>query len=200
MLSGPAQVEHSVQRGFSIIELSVALSVVGVLLALGMPSLSGYVQNARLGSAAKSFYTGVQLARTQAIQRNGPVEFVMTSDAVASGVENSLSVDPLGANWVVRARASASSPYQLIEAKPMLEGGGAAPSITVAASAGLVTFNSLGGSATGLGETIVLQNPPMGLCVPLGSVRCWNVVVSPGGQVRLCNPDPAASAGDTRKC
>ena len=200
MLSGPAQVEHSVQRGFSIIELSVALTVVGVLLALGMPSLSGYVQNARLGSAAKSFYTGLQLARTEAIRRNGPVEFVMTSAAVASGVENSLAIDPLGANWVVRARPSASEPYQLVEAKPMIEGGGAAPSITVAASAGFVTFNSLGGSTTGLGETIVLQNPPMGLCVPLGPVRCWNVVVSPGGQVRLCNPDPAASAGDTRKC
>ncbi len=188
------------QRGFSIIELSVALTVVGVLLALGMPSLSGYVQNARLGSAAKSFYTGMQLARTEAIRRNAPVEFVMTSAAVGSGVQNSLAVDPLGVNWVVRTRPSASAPYELVEAKPMIEGGGAAPSVTVAASAGLVTFNALGGTTSGAGETIVLQNPLMGLCTPLGPVRCWNVVVSPGGQVRLCNPDPAASASDTRKC
>lgn len=188
------------QEGFSIIELSVALTIAGVLLALGMPSLSGYIQNARLGSAAKSFYTGVQLARTEAIRRNAPVEFAMTGDSVASGIENSLSIDPAGANWVVRVRASASAPYELVEAKPMLEGGGAAPSVTVAASAGLVTFNALGGTTGGVGETIVLQNPAMGLCTPGGPVRCWNVVVSPGGQVRLCNPDPAASASDTRKC
>jgi type IV fimbrial biogenesis protein FimT len=186
--------------GLSIIELSVALSIVGVLLALGMPSLSGYLQNARLGSAAKSFYTGLQVARAEAIRRNAPVEFVMTSTAVASGVENALVTDVQGTNWVVRARPSASAPYVLVEAKPMLEGGGAAPAVTVAASAGLVTFNSLGGITNGVGETIVLQNPAMGLCTPAGPVRCWNVVVAPGGQVRLCNPDPAASASDTRKC
>ncbi len=186
------------QEGFSIIELSVALTVVAVLLSLGMPSLSGYVQNARLGSAAKSFYTGLQTARAEAIKRNAPVEFVMTSTAVASGIENTLVSDAQGRNWVVRARASASAPYEMIDAKSILEGGGAAP--TVAASAAQVIFNGLGGTTTGAGQVIVLENPAMGLCVPLGPVRCWDVMVAPGGQVRLCNPDPAASAGDTRKC
>lgn len=194
MLSGPRE------GGFSIIELAVALTIAGVLLALGMPSLSGYIQNARLGTAAKSFYTGLQVARAEAIKRNTSVEFVLTNSAVASGVENALATDVQGRNWVVRTQTSASAPYELIEAKPMIEGGGAAPSVTVAASTALVIFNALGGTTTGVGNTIVLQNPPQGLCVPLGPVRCWNVVVSPGGQVRLCNPDPAASAGDTRAC
>lgn len=194
MLSGACQ------EGFSIIELTVALTVVAVLLALGMPTLSGYIQNARLGGAAKSFYSGLQIARAEAIKRNAQVEFVMTSTAVASGIENALVADAQGRNWVVRARASASAPYELIEAKSILEGGGAAPAVTVAASAALVSFNSLGGTLTGVGQTIALENPAMGLCTPLGPVRCWNVVVAPGGQVRLCNPDPAASASDTRKC
>ena len=65
------------QEGFSIIELSVALTVVAVLLTLGVPSLSGYIQNARLGSAAKSFYTGLQTARAEAVKRNAEVEFVI---------------------------------------------------------------------------------------------------------------------------
>ena len=194
MLSGARQ------EGFSIIELSVALTVVAVLLTLGVPSLSGYIQNARLGSAAKSFYTGLQIARAEAVKRNAEVEFVMTNSAVASGIENALVGVAGGRNWVVRARPSASAPYELIEAKSIFEGGGAAPAVTVAASAALVSFNALGGTFTGVGQTIVLENPAMGQCVPLGPVRCWNVVVSPGGQVRLCNPDPAASASDTRKC
>jgi type IV fimbrial biogenesis protein FimT len=188
------------QEGFSIIELSVALTVVAVLLTLGVPSLSGYIQNARLGAAAKSFYTGLQIARAEAVKRNAEVEFVMTDTAVASGIENALVADAQGRNWVVRARASASAPYELIEAKSIFEGGGASPAVTVAASAALVSFNALGGTLNGGGQSIVLENPAMGLCVPLGPVRCWNVVVSPGGQVRLCNPDPAASASDTRKC
>ena len=95
------------QEGFSIIELSVALTVVAVLLTLGVPSLSGYIQNARLGAAAKSFYTGLQIARAEAVKRNAEVEFVMTDTAVASGIENALVADAQGRNWVVRARASA---------------------------------------------------------------------------------------------
>ena len=194
MLSGVGE------RGFSIIELSVGLTIVGVLLALGMPSLSGYVQNARLGAAAKSFYTGLQIARTEAIKRNTAVEFVLTNSVIAPGVENTLASDVQGKNWVVRTRTSASAPYTLIEAKPMAEGGGANPAVTVAAGTALVTFNSLGGTTTQLGDTIALANPVQGLCVPAGPVRCWNVVVTPGGQLQLCNPDPAAVAGDTRKC
>jgi type IV fimbrial biogenesis protein FimT len=188
------------QEGFSIIELSVALTVVAVLLTLGMPSLSSYVQNARLGGAAKSFYTGVQLARAEAIKRNAEVEFVLTNTPVASGIENTLVGDVQGKNWVVRARSSASAPYELIEAKSMLEGGGAAPAVTVAASAAQFTFNALGGTtAGGPAQGIVLENPAMGLCVPLGPVRCWDIVVAPGGQVRLCDP-AAASASDSRHC
>lgn len=188
------------QGGFTMIELSVGLTIVGVLLALGMPSLSGYIQNARLGGAAKSFYNGLQIARTEAIKRNTPVEFVITSTAVSAGIENTLANDVQGQNWVVRSRASASAPYELIEAKSMREGGGASPGVTVNATAALVTFNALGGTTGGAGDTIALANPLQGLCVPLGPVRCWNVVVTPGGQVHLCNPDPSAVAGDTRKC
>ena len=188
------------QGGFSIIEMATALAVIGVLMALGMPSLSEYVQNARLGTAAQSFANGLNRARTEAIRRNGAVEFVVTGDAIASGVENTLTAAATGTNWVVRYQIGASGPYFPVEYKSMLDGGGSTPSVTVAASDPIVTFNSLGGTTTGLvngGTTISLKNPLTGLCAPAGPVRCWNVVVRPGGQVHLCDP---AAASDSRAC
>lgn len=185
------------QGGFSIVELFIALTIAGILLALGAPSLSGYIQNARLGSTAKSFYNGLALARSEAIRLNQPVEFALTNTAIASGVENSMSPDAAGRNWVVRYRFPVSSAsYQLIEAKSALEGGGS--SIVVAASSPSVTFTGLGQTTIGSESGIAVSNPALGACAPVGPVRCWNVIASPGGRVRLC--DPAAPIGDSRAC
>ena len=185
------------QHGFSIIELSVALTIAGVMLAMGAPAFSGYLQNARLGTTAKSFYTGLQTARAEAVKLNQDVEFVLTNSALESTTADSVALDVTGRNWVVRQRASASAAYALVEHKP---GGSEAGAVVVAATAARVTFNSLGGSTAGGQTVIALSNPALGLCAPNGPARCWNVVVTPGGQVRLCSPDANLLASDSRAC
>jgi type IV fimbrial biogenesis protein FimT len=183
------------QRGFSIIELSVAMTIAGVLLALGAPAMSGYLQNARLGSAAQSIYVGLQTARAEAVKRNQDVEFALTNSALESTTADSIVPDSTGRSWVVRQRASSAAAYSLVEQKAAGQDLGG---VTVAAGAPTVVFNSLGGSA--VVTTISLTNPVLGLCAPAGPVRCWNVVVAPGGQVRLCNPDTSLASSDSRHC
>jgi type IV fimbrial biogenesis protein FimT len=36
-------------------------------------------------------------------------------------------------------------------------------------------------------------------CAPSGPIRCLMVVISPGGQSKVCDP-AATSVGDTRSC
>ena len=187
------------QRGFSLVELAVTITIVAILLMLGMPSFSEYINNARLGAVAQSFYSGLSLARSEAIRRNVPVEFAMTNTPIGPGVENGLTADVTGKNWVIRSHSDPLGAYDApaIETKSALEGGGSTPRVTILATAPIVTFNGIGAATTGVG-TIAIENPPAGACVPAGPVRCWTIVVAPGGQVRLC--DPAASAGETRSC
>lgn len=187
------------QVGFSLIELSIAITIIAILIMLGMPSFSEYMANARLGAAAQSFYTGLNVARSEAIRRNSTVEFAMTNTPVAPGIENALLPDVTGKNWVVRARPNASSPYDSppIDSKTAFEGGGATPRVTVNATAAIVTFDGLGSATSGV-DTIQIDNPPAGLCAPAGPVRCWDVRVTAGGQVQLC--DRAAVLGDSRAC
>lgn len=187
------------QIGFSLIELSIAITIIAILIMLGMPSFAEYMANARLAAAAQSFYTGLNIARSEAIRRNGTVEFAMTNTPLAPGVENALVADITGANWVVRARPNTTSPYDSppIDSKTALEGGGTTPRVTVVATTPIVTFDGLGTATSGV-NTISVDNPPAGLCAPAGPVRCWDVRVTAGGQVQLC--DRAALLGDSRAC
>lgn len=185
------------QRGFSMIELSVAMTIAGVMLALGAPAMSGYLQNARLGTAAQSIYGGLQTARSEAVKRNQRVEFVLTNSALESTTADAVSLDVTGRNWVVRQQPAASAAFELVEQKAAGQDLGG---VVVTADAASVVFNSMGGTVAGVTTTISLTNPVLGACAPAGPVRCWNVIVLTGGQVRLCNPDTSLAAGDSRRC
>lgn len=187
------------QRGFSLIELSIAITIIAILVMLGMPSFSEYMANAKLGATAQSFFSGLNVARSEAIRRNGTVEFAMTNTPLAPGIENTLLPDVTGKNWVVRTRPSAVALYDSppIDSKTALEGGGTTPRVTVNSTTSIVTFDGLGTATSGV-ATISIDNPPAGLCAPAGPVRCWDVLVSAGGQVHLC--DRAAPVGDSRAC
>ena len=72
------------QRGFTLIELLVGLTVLAVLLGLGVPAMGTYLQNSKLASAAASYYSGLQMARTEAIRRNLRTEFVLTDTPIST--------------------------------------------------------------------------------------------------------------------
>lgn len=191
--------KRAVQNGFSLIELSIAITIIAILIMLGMPSFSEYMANARLGATAQSFYSGLNVARSEAIRRNGAVEFAMTNTPLGAGIENSLAPDVTGKNWVIRTQPSALALYASppIDSKTALEGGGATPRVTINATSAIIVFDGLGNATPGVG-TISIDNPTAGLCAPAGPVRCWDVRIAAGGQVHLC--DRAAVAGDSRAC
>ena len=180
--------------GFSIIELSVALTIACVLLALGAPSVSGYLQNARLGALAQSFYGGLQEARAEAVKLNQNVDFVLTNSPLDTTTPDAVVADTTGRNWVIRLSATPASGVESKSTNANEVGG-----VAIAASSPLFMFTGLG-QASGVAAGIAFTNPALGACAPAGPVRCWNVVVAPGGQVRLCSPDSSLPAGDSRAC
>lgn len=188
-------------RGFTLVEMAVSLSIACILLALGAPSISGYLQNARLGSMAQHIYGGLQTARAEAVKRNQNVEFVLTSSALSTTSFDAVVPNTTGRNWVVLVPASPSASAVLVEEKSSNDGdvGGVALAATGPSGAS-ITFNSLGGTTSGGTSTIALTNPALGLCTPAGPVRCWSVVVTAGGQARICSPDPTLSPSDSRAC
>lgn len=192
-------------RGFTLIELLVAMTIVGVLIGLGAPAMSTYLQNAKVGSATQAWQAGLQMARTEAIRRNLPVQFITTSASVASSAAAlSAAADIAGQNWVVRATLPDAS-SEVVDVRSALEGeaSAASASVQVAATAsgalfsGAIVFNGFGG--TDLTYVFDLSNPRAGTCAPGGPVRCRRVIVYPGGQVKACDPAVTATS-DSRSC
>lgn len=71
------------QRGFTFIELLVALSVAGVLVTIGIPAFSQMIDSVKLTSATNVFVSNLQLARSEAIKRNSRVALCKSADGVS---------------------------------------------------------------------------------------------------------------------
>jgi len=211
MLGIPALALRPRERGFSIIEAVIAIAVVALLLVMGLPSLGLFLDNQKIRAAVETMYAGLQEARVEAAKRNTPVEFVMFNDAIdPSDFTFINSVTPVagGANWAVRVpNPAAPGVYELVTTRSGAESSGSGTGSVVAVTGGapLITFNGFGGT-NGLAGTATFQfkranpvNPDLN-CTPTGAIRCLNITVTTGGQIKVCDPDPGISPGDTRRC
>jgi type IV fimbrial biogenesis protein FimT len=75
--------QRSRGRGFTLIELIVTVTILGVLAALAAPSVSEMILSNKLASYANTFVASAQIARSEAIKRNAPV--VVCRAASAAG-------------------------------------------------------------------------------------------------------------------
>ncbi|MCC6611531.1 MAG: GspH/FimT family pseudopilin [Burkholderiales bacterium] len=199
-------------RGFTIIELMVGLVLLGVLVTLALPSFTQMLQNTKLRAGAEAITNGLQLARSQALRRNQPVEFLLTSDDPIADNAGGPAVTTNGPHWMVRTNAGAAG-FSFVQGHSGFEGSSQAagtqvqiaavvPSSPAAVTAGTVTFNPMGRAELTADATFDVSNPAGGACKTAGGnepMRCLRVVVTPGGRVRMCDP-AVADATDTRAC
>ena len=207
------------QKGVSLIEVIIGVALLAMLMAMGVPQYSIFLANARLRATAESISTGLSLARAEAVKRNARVEMVLTDEEPIEGLVNAVPPQPDGINWMVREFVPRTGAYNFIEGKSGAEGSGkqdlttTAMRVQVASTgtgiySGIVMFTGFGGvgaeTIAGSSQTVTyrITNPAGGLCVTAGGpMRCLNIIVSPGGQVRTCDPAiPVANVTDTRVC
>ncbi len=191
------------EQGFSLIETMIGLAVLGLLIGIGLPSMTAWLQNTQIRNHAEAIYSGLQLARAEALRRNTSVRFQLV-DSLGAGCAASLS----GKSWVV----SLSSPVGLCDVDPSetvapliiqkKEGNeGSANTVISATGGSSVLFNGLGRTAGAGNITQVnITNPTGGNCeAAAGPMRCLRVTVTSGGQMRMCDP-AVTDAADPRAC
>lgn len=66
--------------GFTVVELLVALAIAAVMMALAAPAFNGFIAQRNLTAQVNDFVLAVNLARSEAARRGGPVS-VQTLDA-----------------------------------------------------------------------------------------------------------------------
>lgn len=202
---------HRRALGFTLIEVLVSLVIIALMMVIGLPSMTTYFQNSKISTAAQGYASGLQVARTEAIRRNLPVDFLLTdADVSTANIANTAAPSATGRNWVVRVLNPTTAAFDPIESKSALEGSGqtagSTPSVAVTGSAvlppaafnGVVTFNGFGGTTSASEIQLDVNNLTGGACLPAGPMRCLRVRAAPGGLVRVC--DPQLPLGDSRSC
>jgi len=197
------------ERGFSLIELLVGVIILGILMAIAIPGFTEWMRNAKVRGAADAVQNGLQLARAEAVRRNTQVGLYLVTTT-----DNTCARSTAGPHWIVgldtpdgrcASGPSETTAPRIIQMRTMGEGSSA-----TALSAGQHTFvfNGRGrltavpvADADGVVGGIKLASTDGLACrtdSPSGPVRCLRVIVSFGGQVRMC--DPSLPSGDTQAC
>ena len=165
-------------HGFSLIELMLAVLIVSIVLAKGLPFLLDYIRNDRIRSTAEEMRDGLHAARMEAIRRNTTVRFVPDRTA-----------------WSVVLPGVAGDPDELLLER---RAKAAEELLSTSASDADVGFNGSGRLAAAGNFTLDITDPNEPCTADGGEARCLRVTVAPGGMIRLC--DPALAAGNSQAC
>jgi type IV fimbrial biogenesis protein FimT len=161
-------------RGFTLIELMVALAIFGILLLIAAPVASTWLGDNQIQAGAESVAGGMRYAMAAAIKHNENVEFV------------------LGANgWVAQ---TANGPT-LLQTSSFAEGASKAVFTVTPAAATTVTFNGLGQVVPNADASASITR--VRITHPGSGTRPLEVQIA-AQRVKLC--DPAYIAPDPKGC
>jgi type IV fimbrial biogenesis protein FimT len=172
--------------GFTLIELMVTIVLMGLLLAVGFPSMMTWVHNSKVRTVADGLQNGLRLAQAEALRRSRQTVFSLTNSTTPA---TSLTAVADGRNWSVNSvKLLTDETAQFIEAG-VLTSVGSGVGITGPAS---ICFNSLGRLVTNSDPGPTGANCTAAAATYIvsatGSDRPLRVLVTLGGQVRMCDP------------
>jgi type IV fimbrial biogenesis protein FimT len=185
---------HS-QRGATLIELMIGLVITAMLFTAGAPAFSEWIQNTRIRNSAESILNGLQLARAEAVRRNSQVQFQLVGND-ASWTIGCTNITTTCPDATIQSRSSTEGSATSILVTTTETDASTNAAAALAVFTDTLVFNGLGRITTtsltaGDNATLDISNPGIDNCIsdnPPGAMRCLRIVVSTGGQIRMCNP------------
>lgn len=193
------------QHGLTLIELMVTLTIAALMLLASVPSFSAWIANAKVRSVADEIQNGLRLAQTEALRRNRATVFALTSASPA------LNAPPVanGKNWFIQTLPLTSgATSETAVSSDFVQGGNHAkqagvvitgpamvcfgPLGSVVSLAASSAINVLGTACTSAATSYSVANS--------SADRALKVVVSVGGQVRMCDPKKTLSTDTPDGC
>ena len=188
-------------RGFTLLEIMIALSIMGVLLAVGMPSMSKMVYANKVAAAGQFYSEGFSLARNQALTQNGASRLVLSRNAGNGQFDWRIDVcfprsdDPCNAassNWSTTDAPASGDPKGAVNGfRSLLRRADALPP-----SAQLTL-------ATGADDARAVYFTPLGWVDPAMAPRIERIDLTPAGKQSSAAPVTAVAltmAGNSIRC
>ncbi|MET0716814.1 MAG: GspH/FimT family pseudopilin [Pseudoxanthomonas sp.] len=190
------------ERGFTLVELMVTLTLIAILAALAAPSFGVWIKNSQVRTSAEALQSGLRTAQAEALRRSRQVVFSLTNSA---SPQTSLTATQDGKYWSINTVALpvAETGTPNADVAQFVESGvlGASGNGVVIEGPAAICFSSLGrlvvnsGPGVAGADCTVANIPGIYKVSTPGSDRPLRVRVEVGGQVRMC--DPAKTMSDT---
>ena len=194
-------------RGFSLIELMVAVSVLAILMAMAIPNFTTWIRNARVRTVAESLQSSLRLAQAEAQRRSRSVVLFRTS---SKECKTDATVDVNGMQWQLRSipnplMTDAADAPEAIQCGVLTD---VSSGVEITAPTGFtapaaICFAADGRQTTLTDPTSIGQNCVSGAAVYLVKPTASNVEnrplrldVSLSGAVRMCDPGKPSTAPD----
>lgn len=176
----------NLQRGFTLLELMVVVTVAAILLVIGVPSLQKWVRDNRIVTETNSLVAHLNLARSEAIKRRTRVAICSSKDAGAAVPACDGGTD-WSTGWVVfqdpegaGVGGAVDDASDVIRRSAVVAG-----AMDVGASTGTLFFGTDGSVPGGAGSTLAV-------CDDRGTSKGRQVRVSSIGRPQVVGP-PIAS-------
>jgi type IV fimbrial biogenesis protein FimT len=195
------------QRGFTLIELMVAITLFAILLAIAVPAFTQWVRNAQLRGIAETLQNGLRQAKATARAVERVVVFSTTNAQPAFGAPAAVN----GLNWSVQTipllgGTDANHPQFVKGGRFASETSGSGITVTVTGGPAALCINPQGrlvaNPAPGVGAGVECA-VPAGQYVRYAIVRTpsvagkdrrYGVEITQFGEVRMCDLDRDLSA------
>lgn len=202
---------RSIQRGITMIEVMVTIAVIAIVVAIGVPGLSAWMQNTQVKATAESVLTGLQLARGEAVRQNARTRFQLAypNGTGCNGMgcwtiaTDSLTAPGTFPNQVQSAGAQESGTNARLGVSTATLAASNCCATAIAAGTGMSTnplpgivFNAFGQVVTDASVTRITRIDVSNPSAP--DARRLVIMISSSGMARLC--DPSFSSSNSRGC
>lgn len=206
------QLKPAAARGFTLIEMMIALVIMGVLLAIGIPNMAAWMVASKARSASEFYLEGFSKARREAISHNSASRIVLSVNASNGQLDWQVDIcfpvpgtpcNPSSGVWSTTSTQAANDPQGTAGYTSVFRSASSLPTSEVLVpaispeGATDVYYTALGWVDTSVGNRLTrLRLDPDARHTR--EVPVVAVAVSLAGMPSKC--DPTKLAGDSRAC
>ncbi|WP_328822300.1 GspH/FimT family pseudopilin [Aquipseudomonas guryensis] len=132
--------------GFTLVELMIAMAILGILATIALPAFDSFILGSRLRTYSNDFAAAARLARSEALKRNAQVRLCMSADGLSCTTSGSWEQ-----GWIV-----ITSDNVVVHAWPAVNAG-----YLVSSAATSLTF-AANGLGPGMSATVCRATPSVG--------------------------------------
>jgi prepilin-type N-terminal cleavage/methylation domain-containing protein len=157
------------QKGFTLLELLITITVLAIIMAFGVPNLTGFFEKQRVTGAAQSFMSDVQYARAESIKQNTDVVIQLDATQWCYALDDT----PVASPCLCAGASSAAN--CTINGNTYVVTSDRFPDVSMTENVTTLTFDPARGTMTPAGSVAFSSGPY--------SVR---VIMSTIGRARIC--------------